>query len=408
MTIAVGVAKTLAYKAESTWGTAAGASGAQLLRRITSDLSLTKQTYQSNEIRSDYQIADFRHGVRSVSGAIAGELSAGTWKDFIAAAVRKAFVSVSAITGLSITVASAGSVNGFATFTVSRAAGSWLSDGIKAGNIVRLTAGSLNAANLNKNLLVLSAVAADLTVLPLNGVAMVAEGPVASCTLSVPGKKTYVPTTGHTDPSFTFEHYFSDLTLSEVFTGCKIGQLTIGLPPTGIATVGLDILGKDITTAGSQYFSSPTAETSTGVLAAVNGIVAVQGSPVALLTGLTLNVKGDMQPAIVVGSNSPADMSEGRVTVDGQFMAYFSSATQRDYFVNETEISLFGAFTSSGSAGADFVAFSMPRIKVGSATKDDGEKGLVETFSFQALYNSTGGSGTATEQSTIAFQDSQA
>lgn len=408
MTIAVGVAKTLAYKAESSWGTAAGASGAQLLRRVSSDLSLQKQAYQSNEIRSDYQIADYRHGVRQVSGSITGELSAGTWEDFIAAAVRKAFVAVSSITGLSITVASAGTVNGFTTYTVSRGSGSWLTDGIKAGNVVRLTAGSLNAANLNKNLLVLSAVAADLTVLPLNGVAMTAEGPIASCTLAVPGKKTYVPTSGHTDTSFTFEHYFSDLTLSEVFTGCKVGQMTIGLPPTGIAMIGLDIIGKDITTAGSQYFSSPTAETSTGVLAAVNGIVAVQGSPVALLTGLTVNVKGDMQPANVVGSNTPADISEGRVMVDGQFTAYFSSATMRDYFINETEISLFGAFTASGSAGADFVALSMPRIKVGSAGKDDGEKGLIETFSFQALYNSSGGTGTATEQSTIAFQDSQA
>ena len=79
MTIAAGVAKSLRYKVEATWGLAPGTSAGQLLRRVTSDLNLTKETYQSAEIRSDYQVADFRHGVRSVAGTINGELSPGTW-----------------------------------------------------------------------------------------------------------------------------------------------------------------------------------------------------------------------------------------------------------------------------------------------------------------------------------------
>jgi hypothetical protein len=32
-----------------------------------------------------------------------------------------------------------------------------------------------------------------LTVVPLNGVALVAEGPITGCTVSAPGKATYVP-----------------------------------------------------------------------------------------------------------------------------------------------------------------------------------------------------------------------
>ena len=166
MTIATGVAKQLRYKAESTWGAAPTAGGAQLLRRVTSDLDLKKQTYQSAEIRSDYQVSDMRHGIRSVEGGINGELSAGTFKDFLAAAVRRAFTTVTAITGASITIAGTGP-----TYTVTRAAGSWLTDGVKIGQIGRLTAGAFNAANLNKNLLVLAESALVLTVQPLNGVA---------------------------------------------------------------------------------------------------------------------------------------------------------------------------------------------------------------------------------------------
>ena len=50
----------------------------------------------------------------------------------------------------------------------------------------------------------------------------------------------------------------------------------------------------------------------------------------------------------------------------------------------------------------------MPRIKVGSANKDDGDGGLVQTFSFQALFNTAGGTGVKTEKTTFSMQDSQA
>jgi hypothetical protein len=69
--------------------------------------------------------------------------------------VRRAFTSVTAITGISITIAGAGP-----TYTVTRSAGSWLTDGIKFGQCGRLTAGAFNAANLNKNLAVISLTAA--------------------------------------------------------------------------------------------------------------------------------------------------------------------------------------------------------------------------------------------------------
>jgi hypothetical protein len=54
------------------------------------------------------------------------------------------------------------------------------------------------------------------------------------------------------------------------------------------------------------------------------------------------------------------------------------------------------------------VSFVLPRVKLGSADIDDGEKNLSQTLSFTALYNSAGGAGTSSEQSTLVIQDSQA
>jgi Phage tail tube protein len=406
MPIAVGVAKQLRYKAETTWGVAPGAAGAQSLRRVSSNLSLAKQTYQSAEILSTYQLNDFRHGVRSVEGSINGELSPGTYEDFIAAAVRRAFATVTAITGASITIAGTGP-----TYTVTRAAGSFLTDGLKIGQVIRLSVGTFNAANLLKNLFIVALTATVATVIPVNGVAMFAEGPIATSTVTVIGKTTYAPTSGHVDTSFAIEHYFSDLDETELFLGCKINRMAIDLPPAGIATIAMDMMGKDMTalsTAAAPYYTSPTAETVSGVLAAVNGIVTVGGVAVASLTGLNININGNMTAEPVVGSNVYPDIFEGRVLVDGQFTAFFESVTMRDLFLNETEVGLSAVFSTSNSGVADFIAFSTPRIKVGSASKDDGEKGIVQTFQFQALYNAAGGAGTSTEQTTLAIQDSLA
>lgn len=403
MAIASGVFKQLAYKVESTWGTAPSSSGAQALRRTSSTLDLAKETYQSAEIRPDLQLSDFRHGVRTVQGRISGDLSPGTHDDFIAAILKRDFAAVSAITGASITIAGTGP-----SYTVTRAAGSFLTDGVKVGDVIRLTAGSFNAANLNKNLFVVSLTATVATVIVLNGSSLTAEGPVASATVSVVGKKTYVPTSGHTDKSFSIEHWFSDIAQSELFTGCKATACAINLPPSGIATVDWDFMGKDVTTATSQYFGSPTAATSTGSLAAVNGVVRIGNTTVATLTGLTLNIAAGFTGEAVVGANTRPVMAPGRVLVTGQATCYFEDATYRDAFLNETEISLMAAFTSDNTAAADFVSFVLPRVKFGGSSKDDGEKGIVQTIPFQALLNNAGGSGTATEKTTLVVQDSQA
>lgn len=403
MAIATGVAKKLYYKAESAWGTAPGTSGAQDLRRVTSTLNLEKDTYQSNEVRSDYQISDFRHGVRKVTGSINGELSAGTYKDFMAAAVRRAFTAVTAITGASITVAGSGP-----TYTITRAAGSFLTDGIKVGQVVRLTAGSFNAANLNKNLFVISLIAATLTVMPVNGVALFAEGPIASATVSIPGKVTYAPLTGHTDPSFAIEHWHSDVSLSELYLGCKVNQMALGLPPSGMSTIGLDFMGKDVTTAASGYYVSPTAATNTGIAAAVNGVLTVAGSAVALVTGLDVTVRANMSATPVVGSNTYPDIMEGRIVVGGNMSVYLQDGTFRDYFLNETEVALSVVLPASGIAAADFITLSCPRIKFGGSAKNDGETGLIQNMPWQGLLATTGGAGISNEQTSLYIHDSQA
>lgn len=403
MPIATGIAKQTRYKQEVTYNTAPGASGAQLLRRVESTIGVEKDTYQSAELRSDYQISDFRHGTRRTMGSIKGELSPRTYSDFIGAALRRDFAAVTAIAGASITIAGAG------PYTITRAAGSFLTDGVKAGDVIRLSVGTFNANNLLKNIYVVSLTANVLTVIVPNGSTLTAEGPIASATVTVFGKKTFTPATGHTDKSFAIEHWFSDATLSELYTGCKVSTLDLALPPTGMATIDVGLMGSGgITTASSAYYTSPTAATTTGIAAAVNGVLYIGGSAVATCTGLSLKVDGGYSGDPVVGSNIMPSIFAGRVNVTGQFSAYFDSATYRDAFLNESELAISVVLTSDNTAASDFVAITVPRIKLGSAQRSDGEKGLMLTSDFQALFNGSGGAGTSSEQTTLSIQDSAA
>lgn len=402
---ASGLFKQVAYKREGvgSYGVLPGASAAQALRRVTSTLDLSKDTYLSQEIKRSLQKSDFRHGVRRVKGKLTGDLQCATHKDFYALALKREFAAITPIAGASITISGTGP-----TYTVARAAGSFLTDGVKVGHVVRLSAGAFAAGNLAKNLLVTAVVALSLTVVVLNASALTAEGPIATSTVTVIGKTTFIPQTGHIDDSFAIEHWHADIGQSEVFSGCKPSQIVLSLPPTGLAQFDMDVVGQQSTTASARYFTTPTAETTTIALAAVNGVMRMGGVAVATLTGLTLTIACTITGDPVVGSNIVPFAFMGGVNVTGQATAYFDSVALRDAFYNETEIDIVAAFTADNSAAADFLAFTAPRIKLTGAAKSDGEGGLIQTLPFQCVEPLTGGAGIANERSTLMIQDAQA
>lgn len=398
--IAQGISKVLAYKKQSGLGSPASGSGGQQLRRTTSTINLTKEAYQSAEIRPDQQVADYRHGPNQVTGSIAGELSPGTYEDLMAAVLRKDFVAVTSMTSAAVTVVASTGVVTFQT-------GNPLSSGIKVGMVVRFTAGSLAAANLNKNLLVTAVTASTMTVSALNGSALADDATsVTGVTVAIPGKVSYVPETSQTHDYFTVEHWFADISQSELFTDVNVSNIQVAIPATGMATCTFPLVGLGLSTGASQILTTPSSITTTGACAGANGLMMVNGAAVAVITSIDFDVNGNTAAAdAVVGSNARPDVFQGTVTATGTMSVYFVDATFRDYFINETEVSVNVALTTSDSATADFVSFQMPRVKVGGADVSDGQNGLIRTFPFVAIKDVTGGSSYST---TIMVQDSQA
>jgi hypothetical protein len=405
MVIATGVNKRLVFKKQSALGTIATTGSAQYLRRTQSSLDKNKATYQSSEIRPSQQVADMRHGVVSVAGNISGELSVGSYQSFVESMLRQ-LAQTASTTGAIATVAAATTSGALGTFT--RSSGSFITDGFRIGKVVRWTGWTTTATTNNStNMLIIALTATVMTVARLDGVAVATKVLGDSVTCLEVGKTTQAASASHTRDYYSIEHYFSDIQESEVFTDCVVSQMDIKLPATGLATVDFGIMGLNatMTNTATGYFLTPTAATSGSALAAASGVLYIAGAAVGLVTGLDISVSGGHTTiGGVVGSNAEPDVFPGSITVSGNATVLLQNATFRDYFINETEVSIVAAFATGTTATADFMAITMPRVKMGGAAKDDGEKGLVMTMPFTALENPSGAAGTFT--GTIAIQDS--
>lgn len=406
MPIASGINKTIAYKKQTALGTTATGSGGQLIRRETATFNQTKDTYENNEIVSHQQSTGATHGIARSAGTINGLLSGSSYSALMGSLLRKDFVATSALTGLSLTIAASGS-----NYTITRGAGDFLTGGIKIGDVVQITAGAVNANNLNKNLVVVGVTATVLTVNVLNsGATMTAEGPIASCTITVPGKKAWVPTTGHTNDYYTFEEWYSDLTRSHVYPDMQIGMADVSVPATGNVTAAFGLVGLGgKTESGTQSLTSPTAATSTNVMSSVAGAVYVGGVRYTNITSFSLKIDGQVNPGeAVVGSNTVGDVYRGRIKVSGSFSFVYDADTLGANFLDETATSLIAVLADARTAAANTVAFVLPRVKFFSNDADDGEKQIVRTVNFTAEINGSGGASLASHQTIVSIQDSQA
>lgn len=400
-----GLRKQTVFAKQSALGTPA-TTGGVITRRTNSVFALTRDTYESNEIVSHQQSTGANAGIQKTTGKLDGLLSAGTYSVQLGSLLRKNFVATTAITGASVTIGSPTSGN----WPLSRAAGSWLSDGVKVGDIIRLSVGTLNAANIAKNLLVVDISSAlAMTVRPLNGVALFTEATITGTTITVIGKKSWVPTTGQVYDYWSVEEWYADVSKSELFTDIGIGQADITVPATGNVTISLDCPGLNRTRGTSQTITSPATETTSNVLTAVNGVVLVNGV-VTPITGAQFTINGNISTGEAeVGSNTITDLIRGELAVSGSFTTKFSNTLLQDVYDQQSVITLIIPVTDGSSATADFVTFVMSAIKVFGDTPDDGEaKEVIRTYPFTAQINGAGGAALKNHQTIVSIQDSLA
>jgi hypothetical protein len=392
-----GVGRSVIAKVETTYGVAAGTGSAKKKRRTAIKLKKTKARYQSGEIRDDEQKVLSSSGGAKVEGQLDGELSVGTYQDEFEGVLRAVAAAVGNITGVTLTVAGAGP-----TYTITRSAGDFIAAGLRVGMIFKGTVG-LAAGNLNRNLLITTLATGVATVYPLDGAALTAEGPIAACTLVVPGKRIIVPSSGHIERSFTYEDLLS-ATYSRLAVGVELQSASVDATPGANAKVSFPLLGKDMTRGTAAYFVSPTALGTARPLSGPKGAVLRNGAVVSIITGLNFAVNGNLSTEAVIGSLFSPAVGQGSITGTGQLSQLVLDKTEEDAFDADTpfEILLYLAQDPTDPASA-FMAFHLPACQYNDVDFEDGEKLLKQTMPFEFAKKDTA---TGYDSTTIAIQDS--
>ncbi len=393
MAIPSGVNKICVIGKESVWGTAPAANTGKYMRRVTLDLNHTRESYESSEISSTAQTTDMRNGSDNIEGTLSAELSPGTYADLFASLLRGSWAS--GVTNTSMVVSAVAATPKFV-----RSAGDWISLGFKEGDLV-IVSGFTTAAN-NGQFVVTSVTTTDLVV---DGV-LVDEAEGDSVTVAVDGKKLSIPLTpaGRTDESYTIEQYFNNISVSRVATGVKVTSASISIDPNANATVEFGLMGKNMTSTGSAYFTTPASASTTSVLSGSAGALYIGNTKVATVTSLSVEITGNNEAGTVIGERNPAAIFLGRIGVTGEFSAYFTDDTLYNQFINETDTSL--VFRLNGDDGQTLL-IKIPRLKIGGSSVDDKEVGgLIQSVPFTALLGD--GTSTTTEQSTVVLQDTEA
>lgn len=405
--IAQGIRKQTVVKKQAGLGVPASGAGGQILRRENSVFTLSKGTFESDELVSHQQSTGVAFGTDAATGNLQGLISPSTYKLFMQSMARKDFVAGVNSTALT-NVTAATTTGSQGTFT--RAAGSFLTDGFKVGDIVRwagwTTTGAPNNAH---NMMVIAITPTVMTVDTLDQVAVGSKAAGDSVTATVTGKKTLVPLTGHTDDYYTIEEFYTDLVRSELFTDVKLGSMSVEIPASGNCKVTFAMQALKRALGAAQILTAPAAETTAPIVQSPTGMVLVNGVRQGILTGLSFAIDANLTvDGPIVGSKYSADLNRGKVKATGQFTAFFDSVTLQTLYDQNTVLGVYVALTSDGTGAAEFCKFGFSRVKLTGDTPDDGDKGVVRTYPFVAEIDSTGGAAAEDDQTIFTIQDSLA
>lgn len=404
MPVAQSINKTVSIIKQSALGTPGAGAGATVMTRTSAVWAAPSDTFESPVITTHQQSTGIGYGLKKPTGKIDSLLSTETWKLLFAAMLRKDFVA-GATTGALTNVTAAVTAGASGTFT--RAAGSYLTDGFKVGDVLRWTGWTTTGVPNNAHNMIITALTATvMTVEAIDGVAIGPKASGDSVTATLQGKKTFAPISAHTNDYFTVEEWHSGLTRSELFTDAKPTSIALGLPATGNSTISADMVALARSRGGSRILTTPT-EATFREMVAVNAKLYLAATKVTNLTGVQLTLAdGSAHGAPVVGANASSDIPRNIIKVTGQFTAKFDGVTIQDIYEAQSAVNLFGVVSEDNTPTSAFFAFSLGKLKLTNDAPDDGLE-IVRTYPFTAEWNDVGGAALTFDQTIMTVQDSQ-
>ena len=332
----------LAYVAESSFGVQETGSNLQILRITGESLKQDVASSQSNEIRSDRQIASIRRSRITASGGVNFELSYGTYDALLAAALLDSAWGSPVTVCSSATVSAAATGNKFTGTFTAPTAGEWIK-----------VSGFTNAAN-NGYFKVVAASTSEITV---SGGTLVDEASATGISIVQGGSIV----NGTSLSTFNLERTYADLSSElSLFLGMAINGLSLNVPVEGEITGGLEFLGSSESSETASGGTGYDPATQTEHMTALDVQNLLENQAAMSIRAFTLNLNNNLRQRAIVGSSGVLSIGTGRCIVSGTLEAYYASKTIYDKYLNGTATAL--AVSLQDPAGNGYV-IDLPAVK---------------------------------------------
>jgi hypothetical protein len=365
----------LVFKPETVWGEAPASAAYNALRYTSESVNRDKQTARSEAIRSDRMTDELAVLGFNVNGDINFEFSTTTFDTLLAAALSSTFT---ARTLSALTLAVDGALD-----TVTRATGSWITDGIIPGQWISFTGfttPSNNAAFLVKTVTATVLSLVDPTGTLVTEASAAGRNAVADSVLN-----------GVLKPSFVFEKQFTDLGKFMYFNGARINDMELDFTAMQVIKGKLGVLAKDLqlsnSTGATTVSSSVIAAPSTPIVTASAHLGAVSKGFTPVTTGLKsikLNTSNNIAKDDIIGSQAAGGLGYGSFEVKGTVEAYFEDLTLMTDMLSDNVVSL--AWKTTDAQGKTY-GYYIPAAKFTKGTPVAGgiNQRITIPFDFEAI-----------------------
>lgn len=376
------------YVTESALSTPSGTAFTKTRLLLSSEgIAQKRSNLQSQQAVGDRSVAQGRLGNKTNTFKASGELSYGTYEDFIASANMDAWVAAgTAISALSVTVV-AGTTNTMAATGIGGAAGSL----IAVGDYVKVS-GFTGAYTSNNGYFKVTARGADLLTLaeaknPETGVSLLTA---ATSQTGITVQRCSYCITGSTEKSLAFEDAYLGTSLFWEALGCVANGMTLGIGLDAIVTCGFDFIAKNVVgPAAVQYAVSYTDATVTLPIRATDCVLIFDAVPVATVTKLDLAMANQRSPQFSIGLSEATGISYGRSNLTGNMSLYLETSSFWTKYAAETRFALGLKFMDS--AGLLGYAVDVPRCFITDDTFQKSETDVIQNIPFQVEKDATSG-----------------
>lgn len=374
-----------------------GSSGGQILRHRSFNLSLAKESYNTDEMRTDQQAPMPKEGTRRVPTSLQCWLSALTYKDLFEEVLRGTW-SGAAISKSNTQLTSVAADNATAKFTFG--GGDPVSEGFRVGDPVEF-ANLSEAANNGRTFIALAFGGTsnrEVTVYP----APADMGADSAFTVTTVGRSLIAPASNPVKRKSALEVYNGDGDISRLITEGRFSGFSLQAAPDQGAQVNFTGMARNrkVYSAGNApFFASPTAETTTEIITSMDGLLLKNGAVIGAVTGLSFQFnRAPSAPAQLQAQGLTAGIVQGNAVGSGEFTAFLLDATLLDLFddpvtLKATEFQILAYLPDGAAASPAALTFLLPRVKLTSnnETTIEGAKAVQCGFAFARYLGSAAG-----------------